>query len=335
MSPAVCIMHSLKLRNNARTNLGLGLAKGFSETGVDHRLVPDTGELLLDTAAVPQDTEIVVIPYWISPQLWKQNIGQLRAERPSATIVAYTGSSPFWEGCPWVDYRPVNRSLEPRGLSSAQETDAFNAIDLYCVVFPRISTAPTKQETVGMGLFEDLVPGAKNSTPLVVIDQLKEGWDEPQYTPTCVQIDELAAKHSDWRFLVLGTNRINSRMAVRQNVTLVPVYYTPWSQLISWLKAAWAYVVFNESFGYTVVEAFACGTQVFQPSGCERPLCHEMCLPMTTLEEHVSAMSRSATREAEAMELSRLWREYHPQLISWPDASRRLLEAAYGVRRTG
>lgn len=317
-------MQSLKQRNNARTNLGLGLEIGFRANGVSPKVVPDETELLLGIGGIPPDADLVLIPYWISRKLFEMNIGDVKAVAPGAMVATYTGVGPFWDGCDWVSYRPSSRSLHPDGLT-ARELGAFKAVDRFFVVTSRRGVCPAQQAEVGMGVFDELTPGTKSPFPMVVVDAMKAGWDEDQYEAALDDVATAIAAVPGTRVICLDANPLVARRI--PGALSLPVHNRPWDQVIATLKSAWAYVVHNESFGYTVVESMACGTRVFCHPTAEMPACHS-CLPSGALADILRADCRlsAPARDARALEIAQVWRQEHPALCDWPGACRRILD---------
>ncbi len=320
----ICIVDSLKRRNNARSNLAQGLVDGFSQLGVNCIKIQDATELKIDPLSIPEQTSLVIVPYWIGPKPFSMNLADIKRVRPQARVALYTGTSPFWEGCPWINYRPSSRTLHPDGLTLEQKLN-FEAIDAFLVVWPRDHVQPLKQVQVGMGLFDELRPGTKSNEPVVVLDFMKHGWDEKQYSTSVKKLTEICAKMPSLKVVALGRNPMQG---FSDRVLTIPNEFTPWHQMVALWQTAWAFIAMNESFGYPVVENLACGTQVFCDPTCEMPSCHDV-RDIADLEEYLHWLLEQppGERDVQAQSNADQYRSSHPDFVSWQQTCQNIVKA--------
>lgn len=310
----VCVIDSLKRRNNARSNLAQGLVEGFAKLDIECVKIQDATEMLIDPLQIPEQTSLTIIPYWIGPKAFDMNLADIKRARPKTKIALYTGTSPFWDGCPWVNYRTSSRTLHPDGLTLEQKCN-FEAVDRFFVVWPRDHVYPAKQIQIGMGLFDELTPVAKSPEPMVVLDFMKAGWDENQYAASVKKLTEIAVKMSNLKIVALGRNPMPGFSG---RVIAVPNEFTPWKQMVGIWQTAWAFIAMNESFGYPIIENLACGTKVFCDPSCEMPSCHDV-RNISELEEYLSWFSSLSQEERliHTRDNSDQYRSKYPDFVSW------------------
>ena len=328
----IAIMHSAKKRNNARSNLGLGLEKGFASIpDVEVIMAQDMYEMSLGTHRIPKDVSAIILPYWISEKIWENDIWKLRESFPNVPILVYTGTSPYWHGCNWVDFDPGTKELTPKFSGNALKS--FNAVDAYMVVRPRGRIKPSNQYAVGMGLFEEIKPPEnKPATPCVIVDFFKRGWDESQYRNSLITALESVKDIPKSTVAVLGNppNDLVGDILSEQKVRVFFGEHHNWSMILGLIKGAWAMVSLNESFGYSIVESFGCGTQVFADTSCEIPAFHNLIEPLEKLSTYMHQMYEISQHETGLNDMAKLvkdgWESSNQDLVSWNTCARNVMD---------
>ena len=318
-------------RNNAVANLVFGLSLGFAEIGEplavrSFRWRLASGPLRirrrLDPDSIPKGCRVLVVPYWITGQLWDINFAEIKRRRPEVRIGTLTGISPFAadEGCEGfhLDAGTTNRRRE----------ENFGAIDVFLAVKAQPEGAPATVKEVGMGRLPELRCGPKSPTPLVVLDALKRGWDEPQYLDAVRVLAALLRAIPGLKVLVLGANPLERDLLPRTGVVRLRARRISFARLARLWAQAWATVCHNESFGYSVIENGFSGTRVFTSRLAQLPAWHRP-EPLEGLGEHLGrwrAMSGDGRQRA-AQALAESYARGHPELCSWTEAARRIAGA--------
>jgi hypothetical protein len=331
-------------RDNAVANLLAGLGLGFAQIGQPlrvvrfdwtrqgggHRKLPR-----LDPRAVPKGCDGLLVPYWISDDLWDVNFAELRRRHPGLRIASLTGT---WPTLPGTFAPPPHDAA----AIAARRRENLAAVDLFLVV--RAPAAPTTPVTptalagarvveVGMGRLAELARGPKASTPLVVLDFLKAGWDEAAYSEAAGHLAALAARLPDLRVVVLGANRLESEMLPRgAQFVRLRAASLPFLRLAGLWAQAWAAVCHNETFGYSLVESRFCGTPVFSSRLAEQPEWQRPAA-LADLAGHLAAWGAlgSAPRQAAADALAARYELEHSRFTCWASAARRIAEAFAGL----
>ena len=333
-------------RDNAVANLLASLGGGFAEIGeplrvvrfdwprqgAEHRKVPR-----LDPCSVPRGCDGLLVPYWVSDDLWDVNFAELRRRHPGLRIASLTGTWPTQPSTvappPYEAARVAARRRENRA-----------AVDLFLVVrAPATPPAPAPLDAladprvveVGMGRLAELACGPKAGAPLVVLDFLKEGWDEAPYREAARHLAALAARLPDLRVAVLGANRLEREMLPR-NAQFVRLRAAslPFGRLARLWAQAWAAVCHNETFGYSLVESRFSGTPVFASGLAEQPEWQRPAA-LAGLAGHLAAWGAlgSTARQAAADALAARYEVEHPRFACWASAARRIAGALASVVR--
>lgn len=333
----ITVVNVLKRRNNAVSNLALGAASGLSQIGwpvetIKYETESIEGWRRISPSSIPAGTEWLIVPYWISDGLWDINLATVKRERPELKIATFTGTSPFWHGAATIDYHPGSKWLEPKGLSG-DRLDNFKAVDVFLVVWPRPGVNPLNQFSVGMGTFPEVQAGPKAGAPTIVMDFMKEGWDEDVYAESASVVAAIATAQPDVRVHVLGANKIAAKMFDQRSgqYLFVTHQYVPFADMCSIWRQAWAFVALNESFGYCLPENWLSGTQVFASKKCEMPPCHDT-IPLEMLSAHIDAWRAMGydARCSEAKAIAAAYKGKNPQFCSWKGVAERMVAALFG-----
>jgi len=330
----ITVVDVLKKRNNAVSNLVIGITTGLGQIPVPVNVIKYATESLdgwrrIDPKSIPEGTEWLLVPYWISDGLWSINFNEIKNARPNIRIAVYSGTSPFWHGNPKVNYVPGSKWINPHGLQGDALVN-FEVIDLFLVVWPRPQVNPKNLFPIGMGSFPEIKPNPKAKRPTIVLDFLKEGWDEPSYEDAAQRLLELVDKVPEIQVQVLGQNDIARQIfpMPSQNFICVPHSYVPFGEMCGIWRTAWAFVCHNESFGYPLIESWCSGTPVFTSRKSEIPECHDP-RPLTALDPHIMTWMTLSEEErnAEAKRVADSYKQIFPQFCSWEQAARRAVAA--------
>lgn len=251
-------------------HLGLGLHEGLDMIGESSELVVmDTIDTIDPTRIDASD--VVVLPSWIGRRAFEVNLEDIRSAcGPSTTIVVYTGTSPYYSGCPWVDHDLFTGELNLGSEASEEVKSRLDAIDMFATVWSERPAADEVQ--VGMGHASDpnLVP-TPGSSHIVILDHLKVGWDEDAFTEACLGLKQV--KHP-MHLVVLGDVACKRAADLGLDFSKGFPEHTPFEAMCSLYQSASAMIIHNESFGYPIVEASCCGTQVLSSRSSDIPNCH-------------------------------------------------------------
>jgi hypothetical protein len=327
----VVVVDVRKKKNNAVSILASGLCSGLTELDVEHRIVRYSREWLDGRRQLdPEeflDADVILLPYWISGGIWRINLAEVRRAAPSARIVCFTGTSPFWNGSV-PSYVPSTRGFDRTGMS-AEEAANFDAVDLFAVVRRRPGVAPLIQRQVGMGLPPEVGVGMKSPHPIVVLDAMKPGWDEAAYADSLAEVRRALAAVPDLRVVALGITADTASLAAEGKTIVLPGEFMPFEDMARLWSSSWAFVCHNESFGYPVVENIASGTRVFASPLADVPEWHRpRVAAVSDLTDHLLRLSKlsSGERQVEATEMAFAYLREEPYLHSWRDAVEKILE---------
>lgn len=330
----IVIVDVLKKRNNAVSNLVIGITSGLGLMNADVAVIQYAQESLdgwrrIAPESIPDNAEWLIIPYWISDGIWSINLHEIKQSHPNIRIAIYSGTSPFWHGSPKVNYIPGSKWLNPHGLTE-RECLNFESVDLFLTVWPRPGVRPKNLFPIGMGSFPEIKCTPKAQRPTVILDFLKEGWDEPSYQDAANHVMRLVEKIPEIQIQVLGQNKIAKEMfpMPSTNFICVPHNYIPFVEMCGIWRSAWAFICHNESFGYPLIENWCAGTPVFSSTESEIPECHDP-MPLTALENHIMTwMSLSQEeRDTEAIRVSNDYKNTFPEFVSWKNSAERALYA--------
>lgn len=330
----IAIVDVLKKRNNAVSNLTIGISSGLGLLDVPVKVLKYAQESLegwrrIDPASIPENTEWLLVPYWISDGLWSINLREIKESHPGIRIAVYSGTSPFWHGSPKVSYIPGSKWLDPHGLSSEEKSN-FEAVDLFLVVWPRPGVRPRNLFPIGMGTFPEIGCSPKSKRPTVVLDFLKQGWDECAYEDAAHCVLDLVREVPEVQIQVLGQNHLARQMfpTPSRNFICVPHSYIPFVEMCAIWRSAWAFVCHNESFGYPLIENWSSGTPVFTSRESEMPECHDP-RSLAALPAHIMTWMtlEHEERDAEACNVAESYKSVFPEFASWKKAAERALAA--------
>ena len=329
-SMKVAVLDVLKKRNNAVSVLCSGLCLGMTKLGIEHQVVkyrqefPD-GRRIMAAEDIPDDTNILLVPYWISDKLWDINLRDVRQRFPNIKIICYSGTSPFWNGSKPC-YIPETRGLDASGLTQEQQQNAA-AIDLFGVVRPRPGVNYLLQRCVGMGMAPEIQVGQKAPHPFVVLDAMKTGWDEETYGQAIPFLEKAMANFKNLKIAVLGTNKHIARLQPASNVRVLPGDFMAFEEVVKLWKMSWVFICHNESFGYPIVENTACGTRVLASPSAEIPEWHRGIVGSIRELESCLESWQGMTTEERQFSASKMRDDYiaaEPDLFSWPDTVEKL-----------
>lgn len=325
----ICIVNSLKRRNNAVSNLAVGLRFGFQSIDQDFYVIQYQSERVIDPSKITEDTDFVIIPHWIGREAFTINIGDIRRIRPHVKIGLYTGTSPFWDGCSWVSYNPSNRFLN---CLEDDIRDNFNAIDFYFVVSPKTGIRPFNQVDVGMGELPEIKCGPKIDKPTIILDYLKKDWDERTYRQSVVEINEIANSIKDLTVIILGINSESEKLSGNMRKFVIPHEYNTFDQMADMWAKSWAFVCHNESFGYCLVENMLSGTQVFTSHLSELPGVHvtppSSVKNIVKMKDHLDKWTNMSSdqRQQESLKIRKDYADSRPQFCSWEETCTKIIQ---------
>ena len=323
-----------KKRNNSPTNLAIGICSGFNEIGFNALRIElgPVGEVPLGELNGVQN---LVIPYWISKELFNLNLAEVKKAHPEIKIVTYTGTSPYWNGCPWVCLDDAGK-LTPGSEATERTIGTLSAIDLFATVWS--SSFCQREVVVGMGQHSELAVTDKPGVPCVLLDFFKTGWDEAVFDECVRGLASWSCGRDDAIVLVLGRGTLaRAQRTVGEEACgswhlACENTYTEYATLVSLYQQAWAVMIHNESFGFPVHEAHCCGAQTFASARSELPTFYgrftRMWKSADDLTQQLNELTESYTQASPQAAYER-WKSVADvlHLRSWQDAASRIVTA--------
>lgn len=234
------------------------------------------------------DIDVLITPYWISRDLFTIPFDDVKKVYPSIKIITYTGTSPYWEGCGWVNFDPKTKDIK-LGSNGTQDTAKnLNAIDVFATVW---SEDPSNREqVVGMGVHEELTyQKPKTPMPFVILDYFKPNWDEKVFELAVKGLILAKEKRPDITPIIFGQSTVQRAIDISPEASSWALAtqdtYVEFEIIQEFYSQSWAMLTHNESFGFPIHEAGASGVKVFSHLFSELPsFAREFIQPWTSAQ---------------------------------------------------